>query len=216
MKLNSIEFEAGGFQPEEYRELCRKFESHRLDSVDLSGGLYEHLAFHHKTEDTRDKEGIFLEFADMVKPALTKTRVYVTGGLRTRAGTVRAVITGSCDGVGLARFACAKPDLPAELMNGIVRGAIINKSAFDESNFCQYNFVVVERVTANSPFALVLTDNARGLKSSKSAQDENLAKKYKKTIHQFLAKLNENIAKGVVTTWYPEFKAGNEGQNRAI
>jgi tRNA-dihydrouridine synthase len=57
---------------------------------------------------------------------LKQTRVYVTGGLRTAAGMVKAVAEGSCDGVGIGRPLAAEPYLCKEILKGKVTGAIEN------------------------------------------------------------------------------------------
>jgi 2,4-dienoyl-CoA reductase-like NADH-dependent reductase (Old Yellow Enzyme family) len=41
IKVNSVEFQEKGFQPEEARELCKALEEHKFDFVELSGGTYE-------------------------------------------------------------------------------------------------------------------------------------------------------------------------------
>ena len=45
IKLNSVEFQEDGIQPEEARELCAILEQNRFDFVELSGGTYQQLAF---------------------------------------------------------------------------------------------------------------------------------------------------------------------------
>ncbi|KAK4452509.1 hypothetical protein QBC34DRAFT_26428 [Podospora aff. communis PSN243] len=122
IKINSVEFQKGGFGTEECRWLCGELQRQRLDFVELSGGTYEVLAFEHKRESSRRREAYFLEFADMIVPQLTKTRAYVTGGLRTVSGMVRALET--VHGVGLARPVCHEFDLPKRILSGEAQGAI--------------------------------------------------------------------------------------------
>lgn len=101
IKLNSVEFQEGGFTPEEARQVCSMLEEAQFDFVELSGGTYQSLAFEHKRESTRKREAFFLEFAEMITPVLTKTKTYVTGRFRTVEGIVNALKT--VDGVGLGR-----------------------------------------------------------------------------------------------------------------
>jgi 2,4-dienoyl-CoA reductase-like NADH-dependent reductase (Old Yellow Enzyme family) len=68
IKLNSVEFQEKGFQPEEARELCSLLEKNKFDFVELSGGTYEKLAFVHKKDSTKQRESFFLEFAEMITP----------------------------------------------------------------------------------------------------------------------------------------------------
>ncbi|OJJ35264.1 hypothetical protein ASPWEDRAFT_51387 [Aspergillus wentii DTO 134E9] len=125
IKMNSVEFQAGGFSAEEARGLCAILEQNEFDFVELSGGTYESLAFSHKRESTKYRESFFLEFASLITPVLSKTKSYVTGGLRTASGMVSALDT--VDGVGLARPACQEFHLPRDILSGKVTGAIDQK-----------------------------------------------------------------------------------------
>lgn len=126
VKLNSVEFQDKGTTPEEARELCVRLEEARVDFVDLSGGTFEGRAFHHVKESTKKREAYFIEFAEMIRPLLKKTKVFVTGGLRTAAGMAKAISEGSCDGVGIGRPLAAEPFLCRELLEGKITGAIEN------------------------------------------------------------------------------------------
>lgn len=126
VKLNSVEFQDKGTTPEEARDLAVMLEEAQVDFVDLSGGTFEARAFEHKKESTIKREAYFIEFAEQLRPLLKKTRVYVTGGLRTAAGMVKAVEEGSCDGVGIGRPLAAEPYLCKEILEGKVFGAIEN------------------------------------------------------------------------------------------
>lgn len=122
VKINSVEFQKSGFSPSEAKELVSLLESHRFDFVELSGGTYESLAFDHKRASTRARECFFIEFADQIVPALTHTRSYVTGGLRTAGAMAHALTT--VDGVGLARPAAAEFHLPLDILRGKLTGAL--------------------------------------------------------------------------------------------
>ena len=126
VKINSVEFQEKGTTPTDCRDLCVKLEEMRVDFVDLSGGTFEGRAFHHVKESTRRREAYFIEFAELIKPALKKTKVYITGGLRTAGGMVRAVKSGACDGIGIGRPLAAEPYLVREILAGKVTGALEN------------------------------------------------------------------------------------------
>ncbi|KIW98717.1 uncharacterized protein Z519_00380 [Cladophialophora bantiana CBS 173.52] len=128
VKLNSVEFQDKGTTPENARDLCLKLEEARVDFVDLSGGTFEGRAFQHKKESTKAREAYFIEFAEMIRPLLKKTKVYITGGLRTAAGMVRAVECGACDGVGIGRPFAQEPYFSKEILSGRITGAIENFS----------------------------------------------------------------------------------------
>ncbi|KAK3718156.1 hypothetical protein LTR37_005271 [Vermiconidia calcicola] len=126
VKMNSVEFQPGGQTPDDCKELCLKLEQARVDFVDLSGGTFEGRAFEHKKESTKARESYFIEFAEMIRPLLKKTKVYVTGGFRTASGMAQAVSGGACDGVGIGRPLGAEPYLCKEILEGRVHGAIEN------------------------------------------------------------------------------------------
>ncbi|KAF7591700.1 hypothetical protein BBP40_001213 [Aspergillus hancockii] len=131
IKINSVEFQADGFTPAEAQQLCQILEQNEFDFVELSGGTYEALAFSRKRESTQTREAFFLEFASLISPVLSKTKSYITGGLRTAAGMVSAL--SAVDGVGLARPASQEIRLPRDILEGRVTGVIEQK--VDQQNF---------------------------------------------------------------------------------
>ncbi|KAF2196895.1 FMN-linked oxidoreductase [Delitschia confertaspora ATCC 74209] len=131
IKLNSVEFQEHGFQPEEARELCQILEQNRFDFVELSGGTYEKLAFDTPRESTKQREAFFMDFAEMIVPALQETKAYVTGGFRTVPAMVDALKT--VDGVGIGRPLCQEPYLCKEILEGKVNAAI--KIKIGENDF---------------------------------------------------------------------------------
>ncbi len=62
----------------------------------------------------------------MIRPLLKKTKIYVTGGLRTAGAMAQAINDGACDGIGMARPLGAEPYLCKEILEGRVQGAIEN------------------------------------------------------------------------------------------
>ncbi|KAF2465034.1 NADH oxidase [Lindgomyces ingoldianus] len=137
IKLNSVEFQARGFQPSDAREICKILEENRFDFVELSGGTYEQLGFVHKRESTKKREAFFIEFADMIVPVLKETKAYVTGGFHTASAMVDALKT--VDGVGLARPVCQEPRLCKDILSGKVNSVI--QKVFDENDFMIQNLV---------------------------------------------------------------------------
>jgi len=122
IKLNSVEFQDKGFDTNEAATLCKLLEDNSFDFVELSGGTYEKLAFGHQRESTKKREAFFLEFAEKITPSLSKTRTYITGGLKTASAMTDALQT--VDGVGLARPVCLEPELPRQILSGEVNAAI--------------------------------------------------------------------------------------------
>ncbi|RAH72288.1 NADH:flavin oxidoreductase/NADH oxidase family protein [Aspergillus aculeatinus CBS 121060] len=126
IKVNSVEFQPHGFQPEEARQLCRTLEDHRFDFVELSGGTYENWKMGddegEKRESTKKREAFFMDFAQMIVSSLSKTKAYLTGGFRTAEVMVHGLET--LDGIGLARPLCQEPYLCRDILSGKATGAL--------------------------------------------------------------------------------------------
>lgn len=140
IKLNSVEFQSSGLQLEEAKILCTLLEANRFDFVELSGGTLED--FGHKRESTKQREGFFMEFADLIAPMLTKTKVFVTGGFKTVGGMVKALER--VDGVGIARPFAQEPWLARDLLAGSIKGAI--KQRPDENNYGLTNVIAGSQI----------------------------------------------------------------------
>lgn len=139
IKINSAEFQEGGFTPEECRDVCARLEKAGVDFIELSGGTYEELAFTHKKESTKAREAFFLEFADIIRSGVSTASIWVTGGFRTAKAMVEAVKAGSCDGVGLGRPVCGEFDLPHKILTK--QAASSRKTLISEVDFMKYNTV---------------------------------------------------------------------------
>ncbi|OQV06982.1 hypothetical protein CLAIMM_11478 [Cladophialophora immunda] len=136
IKINSVEFQESDLSVEDAAKVCRMLEAHRFDFVELSGGSSENTmtGAEHEGEPVREstmkREAYFLEFAEKIVPGLTKTKTYVTGGLRTVGGMVRALET--VDGIGLGRPLILEFDLCKRLLAGEITGCIVQYMAMNE------------------------------------------------------------------------------------
>ncbi len=124
IKLNSADFQRGGFTEEESLDTIRALADAGIDLIEISGGTYEAPAMTGvKTskepvkESTRLREAYFLEFAEKARAAV-KTPLVVTGGFRSAAGMAQAIESGAVDMVGLARMLAIEPDAPRKLLAG--------------------------------------------------------------------------------------------------
>lgn len=120
IKLNSADFQRGGFTESESREVVAALADERIDLLEISGGTYESpVMFGPDTRraSTREREAYFLEYAASVRDAAGPVPVAVTGGFRTRAAMVAAV-GDECDVVGLGRPASAYPHVARDLLDG--------------------------------------------------------------------------------------------------
>lgn len=124
IKLNSADFQRGGFTHEESVEVVRMINDVHLDLLEISGGTYEQLEMFGDDEDapevresTKARESYFLEYADSIRD-VANSPLMVTGGFRTAAGIDEALRSGATDIIGLGRPMCVEPDLPRRLMDG--------------------------------------------------------------------------------------------------
>jgi 2,4-dienoyl-CoA reductase-like NADH-dependent reductase (Old Yellow Enzyme family) len=119
VKLNSADFQRGGFSEEESLEVIRLLGEEGIDLLEVSGGTYERPAMmglpaKSRSESTAAREAYFLEFAERAK-TVTATPLMVTGGLRS-SRAMRQALSEGVDIVGLGRPLCLEPDLPARLI----------------------------------------------------------------------------------------------------
>jgi len=118
IKLNSADFQRGGFTEEDSLATIQALVEGGVDLVEISGGTYEAPAMTGvMKQTTRAREAYFLEFAEKVR-ALVTVPLVVTGGFRSLAGMSQAIESGAVDGVGLARALAMEPDLPNRLLGG--------------------------------------------------------------------------------------------------
>jgi 2,4-dienoyl-CoA reductase-like NADH-dependent reductase (Old Yellow Enzyme family) len=122
IKLNSADFQKGGFTEEESMATIQSLVDAGIDLIEISGGTYEAPAMSgafnkpQKTS-TATREAYFLEFAEKVR-SVVKTPLMVTGGFRSLSGMNAALQSGALDIVGLARLMAIDPDAPAALLGG--------------------------------------------------------------------------------------------------
>ncbi|HEX5278407.1 MAG TPA: NADH:flavin oxidoreductase/NADH oxidase family protein [Fluviicoccus sp.] len=122
IKLNSADFQKGGFTEEESLDVIRALADAGIDLIEISGGTYEAPAMAGVKEvpvkdSTRRREAYFLEFAEKARQAV-KTPLMVTGGFRTAEGMSEAITSGAVDFVGIARSLAIEPDAPNRLLSG--------------------------------------------------------------------------------------------------
>jgi len=118
IKLNSADFQRGGFTEEESMEVVQTLAESKIDLIEISGGNYEKPAMiGPEKESTKKREAYFLAYAEKVRK-LIDTPLVVTGGFRTVSGMNEAIDSGSVDMVGIARPFALMPDLPNQILKG--------------------------------------------------------------------------------------------------
>ncbi|MFD0039896.1 NADH:flavin oxidoreductase/NADH oxidase family protein [Streptomyces anulatus] len=112
VKLNSADFQRGGFDAEDARQVIEMLEPLGVDLVELSGGSYESPAMTGRAADTRTqaREAYFLDLAkDLVKTSAIP--LMLTGGI-TRRRTAERVLDSGVAVVGMGTALAVTPDLP--------------------------------------------------------------------------------------------------------
>ena len=117
IKLNSADFQRGGFTEEESLATIQALAAVGIDLVEISGGTYEAPAMAGKKTSTIEREAYFLEFAEKVRQHIS-TPLMVTGGFRSLSAMGKALNSGAMDLVGLGRPLCIEPDAPLRLLAG--------------------------------------------------------------------------------------------------
>jgi len=118
VKLNSADFQRGGFSPDNDLEVVRMLNNCHVDLVELSGGSYEAPAMQGQARDGRTlaREAYFLEFAQDIAAVATMP-LMVTGGIRRKAVAEQVVRSGVAM-AGIATALALEPQLPLQWQAG--------------------------------------------------------------------------------------------------
>jgi 2,4-dienoyl-CoA reductase-like NADH-dependent reductase (Old Yellow Enzyme family) len=113
VKLNSADFQRGGFTEDESRDVIRALADEAVDLIEISGGSYESpamLGMPKTAASTAAREAYFLEYAKTARGQAGSIPLAVTGGFRSRSAMGEAVASGACDVVGLGRPTVTTPN----------------------------------------------------------------------------------------------------------
>lgn len=130
VKLNSADFQKGGFSQSDSTTVIGMLNPLGLDFVEISGGNYEQPKMMDMEgmkpvhddgarQSTVHREAYFLDYAKEVQ-AVAEMPLMVTGGFRTRSGMNAALESGEADLVGLGRPLCVDVDAPRDLVAGAI------------------------------------------------------------------------------------------------
>ncbi len=141
LKLNSADFQKGGFSHEESVQVAAWLNDEGLDLLEVSGGTYEQPKLvgldsltlnpdraEEVKASTVAREAYFLEYAKDIR-AVFKNPMMVTGGFRSRAGMDAALEAGACDMIGLGRPLC----VDTEIVNKLISGEVDTTTVFEKS-----------------------------------------------------------------------------------
>jgi 2,4-dienoyl-CoA reductase-like NADH-dependent reductase (Old Yellow Enzyme family) len=128
VKLNSADFQKGGFAFEDSLQVAQWLEQAGVDLLEVSGGTYEQpklvglegLEEEEQQEvahSTRMREAYFIDFAVAMQEKVS-IPLMVTGGFRRRDVMEYAIESGGADLIGLGRPMCVDIDAPNRLLAG--------------------------------------------------------------------------------------------------
>ena len=114
VKLNSADFQRGGFSTDDARQVVEMLNHVSVDLVELSGGSYEAPAMQGQSRDGRTlaREAYFLEFARDIR-TVARMPLMITGGIRRRA-VADQVLGSGIDMVGIGTGLAIDPHLPRD------------------------------------------------------------------------------------------------------
>lgn len=124
VKLNSADFQRGGFTEDESIEVVHALADAGIDLLEISGGTYSSTAMIGTIrkegpikESTRRREAYFMDYAVRLRSELPDLPLMLTGGFRTVEAMADAVDSGAVDLVGLGRPLTVDPETPAQLLD---------------------------------------------------------------------------------------------------
>lgn len=128
VKLNSADFQKGGFAFEDSLQVVKWLEEDSVDLIEISGGTYEQPKLmgaegmeeeevQNVAPSTAAREAYFVDFAKAMQ-AEVSVPLMVTGGFRSRAAMAGALEDGAADVIGLGRPMCLMTDAPKQLIEG--------------------------------------------------------------------------------------------------
>lgn len=128
VKLNSADFQTGGFSFEECRQVVRWLSEKKIDLLEVSGGNYEQpkllgiegfeaAEYQPVRESTKAREAFFVDYAGEVREEASMP-VMATGGFRSKVAMEEAVSAGLADMIGIGAPLCTDPRGPAKMLAG--------------------------------------------------------------------------------------------------
>ena len=179
VKLNSADFQKGGFTPDESIQVAQMLENAGVDIIEISGGTYEQPKLigvddltinpkrsEQRKESTIAREAYFLEYAQDIRKAVSLPLI-VTGGFRTREGIEDALQSNVCQIVGIGRPLCADP----YCIKKMIAGELEVLPSFEKTLSLGPSIL-----SPSSPFTIIKVINAFGAMAWFYQQIKNMAK----------------------------------------
>ena len=129
VKLNSADFQRGGFDFNESLQVAKWLEEASVDLIEISGGTYEQprlltlegmepIDAQSVPATTRAREAYFVDFAEAKRQQIN-IPLMVTGGLRRLDAMSEAREAGCAAMRGRGRPMCVVTDAPQQLLDGV-------------------------------------------------------------------------------------------------
>ena len=178
VKLNSADFQKGGFSPDESIKVAQMLENAGVDIIEISGGTYEQPKLigveasinakrsEKRKESTIAREAYFLEYAQDIRKAVS-IPLMVTGGFRTWEGINDALQSNVCQIVGIGRPLCADP----YCIKKMISGELETLPSFEKTLSLGPSIL-----SPSSPFTLIKVINAFASMAWFYQQIKNMAK----------------------------------------
>ncbi|MEV6280263.1 NADH:flavin oxidoreductase/NADH oxidase family protein [Nocardia sp. NPDC051832] len=145
IKLNSADFQRGGFGEDDALAVMRLLAGAGIDLIEISGGTYETQAMLgvESAERTRDREAYFLDFARTARRETT-VPLMVTGGFRTATVMAQALAERAVDVVGLGRPLAADPALSDKMLRGTSAGWVSPRGSKKSDPIAEGGFAMAQ------------------------------------------------------------------------
>lgn len=126
VKLNSADFQKGGFDENDSLAVVAKLSELGIDFIETSGGNYESPAMLAEKSSTRQREAFFLDYAEKARK-ISQVPLIITGGFRSEQAMNDALKSGNLDLIGIDRPLALMPDLPNQIQNGTYKTLTTNR-----------------------------------------------------------------------------------------
>ncbi len=191
VKLNSEDFQKGGFTLDECLVVVRWLGEAKVDLLEVTGGSYEQPQMighggigddgykageERVSQRTLQREAYFLQYAKIIR-TVARMPVMVTGGFRSRAFMQEALKNKELDIIGLARPMVLDPGLPRKLLLRQTESAVSMEKVWASKP---------QLLGARSPFFLVRLINIQGQQGWFYYQLKRLARGHKINPHMGL------------------------------
>jgi 2,4-dienoyl-CoA reductase-like NADH-dependent reductase (Old Yellow Enzyme family) len=121
VKINSADFQKGGFTNDESFDVVRMLAGLGVDFIEISGGNYENPKLLSSVkESTKQREAFFMAFVEEFRKVASTIKgmppLMLTGGFRSAEGMDYALTSGLVDIVGIARPFATEPELVSQFL----------------------------------------------------------------------------------------------------